>query len=577
MKDIFFLILLNVSTLSVVSSQTLTATLRGDGTLKVSSHGEPLNRPLSISNTHNLLPGFPLLFPADPAFKNFRNVTLDDLDNDGSDEVIIGIADQLIVLTADSILWSSLVLGLARFPAAVADLDADGIKEIILLTGFDQDPGQIYVFMADGRLKEGWPVSNDGNWMISSPALADVDGDGDLEIICSDLQGTQGSIYLYHHNGDLVEGNWPVLLPDRPAVTPSAGDLDGDGNIEIVVCTTRDIYALDQNGNLLQGWPYSQNGTRYSFQSPILVDIDHDGDLEIAGASHGENPVFYLLDHSGQSTLGWPIPVPGGSWTFHTPSIARIDDSPVVITARPIGQTPADMLYAWKPDGSRQPGFPVVQPGGHEGITTIADVDGDGFSELLYSSNLLLDGGIGQIHGAELDGSGSPDGFPIQVRGWTFLNGATLGDINGNGMLDLVILSYTEYPGATPDTAFIYAFDLGVPHTPKEYGWPTYKQNNLRNGLVSFDETTSSIRNPHFNDVVVYPNPNHGILHIENRSEKPSVKYKILDSLGRVLYSGIVSKSSSYHFSNETEGMYFLEFSDPLQGIFQVDRIIYRR
>ncbi len=451
--------------------------------------------------------GYPLIFAADPLYKNFRNVTLADLDDDGADEIIFGVANRFFVYRKDTLWWSHTLQGLGRFPAAVDDLENDGIKDIVFLTGFNDDEGQVYAFNARGVLKPGWPRSYGGRWMISSPALYDVDEDGRLEIACSDLENGLGSVHLIRSDGTPYSNDWPVTLPNVPAVTPSLADLDQDGKTDLVICSTREIYAFDLEGRVKPGWPFNNQQTKFSFQSPLLADLESDGKWEIITEGHGDLPLYLILNFQGGDRTGWPRAVPERQWTYHTPTIIDYQGAPLILTGRPILNSSAKpMLFAWREDGSLLDGFPIVKSGGLEGLITVADIDDDTEPDIIFPSNLIDSTGHGFIHAYELDGSGEVPGFPIRPYGWTYLNGATIGDVDGNGLLDLAVLTYTENPGSQRDSGMLYVYEINTPADPERIFWSTYKGSNTRNGRVESKEVTSS-GTWTIPDIQFFPNP----------------------------------------------------------------------
>ncbi|PHN03940.1 T9SS type A sorting domain-containing protein [Flavilitoribacter nigricans] len=484
--SVFFLALFFTFTLS---AQWQRAFLAADGQIGVRPVPAPVEAGArSDEDGFAQISGFPQGVPANPVFKNLRNLTLADLDDDGAEEILIGIDDEFYVFKNDQLLWQRHLEGIAVYPPSVADVDDDGSPEIVQITGGTGSTAA-YMFEADGSDAPNWPLDFNDNWLLTSPTLVDVDGDRIMEIIILERIAPNGNIHLLRVDGTSYSPNWPVAVEATPAVTPSAGDVDDDGAMEIVMNTTEARYVLNLDGQFEDGFPVvTHPRQRYSYQSPILADLDDDGDLEIIGATHSDNqinlPEFYVMQHDGSDYPGWPMPVPGQAWTFNTPTVAEIDGSYRIFMSRPIDSNEADMLYCWDKDGNLFPGFPIVKPGGLEGIISLADVDGDGEQEIVFGTNLIDPDGMGRIHAYELDGTGEVAGFPIHTYGWTFLNGAAFGDVDGNDTLDLVALSYTQTFNQGIDSTFINVYNLGVPYTESSVLWGTYKGSNTRQGLV---------------------------------------------------------------------------------------------
>jgi hypothetical protein len=138
---------------------------------------------------------------------------------------------------------------------------------------------------------------------LSSPALGDIDGDGDLEIVVGGLDGTE-TLHAFHHDGSAVE-NFPVLL-NHPGSSfninssPVICDIDGDtSTVEIVVKANDYIFAIHQDTTTVTGFPYfindeNQSGT-YS-PSPVIDDFDNDGDVEYAFASIAGKIHFFDME-----------------------------------------------------------------------------------------------------------------------------------------------------------------------------------------------------------------------------------------------------------------------------------------
>ncbi len=110
-----------------------------------------------------------------------------------------------------------------------------------LLLAATQD-GLVFLWDREGRLVPGWPVKLQGfiygleeresvRVVHGPPAVADADGDGELEIIlgCYDHH-----VYCFEFDGNLVPG-WPVMVEDAVSGAIALAELDGDGEKELVV------------------------------------------------------------------------------------------------------------------------------------------------------------------------------------------------------------------------------------------------------------------------------------------------------------------------------------------------------
>jgi len=471
---------------SPLPAQIQRAHLSKEGTIQLSEIAASVTS--QRNNTFNQLPGFPKQVVAHPSFKNLRNVTLADINNDGVEEILWAANQHLYAYAAGELLWEKELSDLALYPPSVADMDGDGNLEIAQATGGGNDIPFLYLMDRNGNDLPGWPVSLNSNRIISAPTLSDLDEDGIREVIACELDPPAGQVHVLHFDGSSFGANWPVMLDGPPAVTPSVADVNNDGAKEIIIPSSKSQVILDTEGEFLPGFPVTTAPEqRYSYQSPLIYDFDGMAMPNIVGASHGDDPQFYCIDAQGMPRDGWPVDVPENTWTYSPPTLVEIEEEPWIFMSRRLsGSEAAPMLFAWDDSGNLKPGFPISQLDGLEGIISVADVDGDDEYELVFGSDLFLsNGNTGFIHAYELDGTGEVEGFPIQPPGMTYLNGAALGDVDNDGMLDLTALSYTVNFGTAVDSLYLNCYDLEVPYQPESVLWSTYKGDNSREGWLN--------------------------------------------------------------------------------------------
>ena len=426
----------------------------------------------------NPMPGFPLSFSSNSTYKPMRGVTLADLNKDGADEIILCHNEEINVIDGQgAILWTqTLVGGMAQYPAAVGDLNNDGSLEIVALTAYGNARGGLNIFDANGNVLLAMVTNNDP--LICAPTLADINNDGTLEIIFNGRGRASASIsagvHAWNLQGEELEG-FPFEMPSTPAITPTLADIDGDGYLELFTATTSTLYCVSHTGEEL----YSIDGEetyKYSYQSPLVVDLDGNGQWSLVGACHGDNANHYVRDaHSGEYREGWPKPVT--SWTYSAPTVVKNEDGYAIFMGV---SGEGDVFYQYDADGNVASGFPLNLTSGIEGFISVADIDGDGENEIVTTFNLMEDG-LGYIRAWEMDGTEVTEGFPLRPQGLSYMNGANFGDIDGDGLLEIVTLTYVQN-FSPDDPVYVTAYALNQPVENLVYG--TYKGSNDHMGWI---------------------------------------------------------------------------------------------
>lgn len=411
---------------------------------------------------------------------------------------------------------------------AVGDLDGDGAEEIVIAT----IRGEVMVWNADLGPRPGFPVHVDPalspvetrhrrveRGFLGSPAIADLDGDGTLEIIVGAMDGY---IYQWHHDGSVVAG-WPVpIVSLGPASNPfnrvvssvAVGDVDGDGRPDVIAGSNEaassqyaQLFAIHGDGLDHEGGAYLDGFPTYVFAgyteilpvvgegmptSPALADLDGDGDLEIGANAIADPGVIW--DGTGEEWLNLRSSVQAfgpGNNTNESALLQMMNNGAFAdldLDGRPewlngaIGlsfggaflndgnRTDFDHLFgAWElGTGAFLPGFPqVVEDLQFFMNPAVADLSGDGWPEVVTTSGGYL------VHAWDKDGVEAP-GFPRSVRGWAVAS-PLIEDINEDGFLDLIVATRAGY---------VFRFETRGPASGV-LQWPTFHHDNHGTGSLA--------------------------------------------------------------------------------------------
>jgi hypothetical protein len=432
------------------------------------------------------MPGFPLSFGSNTTYKPMRGVALADLNNDGADEIILCHNEEINVIDGQgNVLWTqTLAGGMAQYPAAVGDIDGNGTLEIVVLTAYGNARGGFNVFSNTGEVL--FSIVTNNNPLICAPVLADLNNDGTKEIIFCGRGKASASIsagiHAWNLQGEEIDG-FPFEMPSTPAFTPTLADIDGDGFLEMFVSTTSALICVSHTGEEIYRVE-SGEAYKYSYQSPLVVDFYGDGNWSLVGACHGDNPNHYVRNAmNGEYLGGWPKPV--NSWTYSAPTVAKNGDEYAIFMGV---SGEGNVFFQYDMNGNMAPGFPLNLSSGVEGFISIADIDGDGENEIITDFNLMEDG-EGFIRAWEMDGTEVTEGFPLRPQGLTYMNGANFGDIDGDGQLEIVTLSYVQN-FSPEDPVYVTAYALNQPVENLAFG--TYKGSNDRMGWIREEEVVIS-------------------------------------------------------------------------------------
>ncbi|HEV8230927.1 MAG TPA: VCBS repeat-containing protein [Thermoanaerobaculia bacterium] len=393
---------------------------------------------------------------------------------------------------------------------AIGDVDGDGFPDVVVACGSTFDPGgsgAIRAYRRDGALLWSFsPADESGDGrpegVVSTPAIGDVDGDGANEVA---FGSWDFNLYLLRgSNGALVPGFPPNPsglghgLRDSIWSSPALADLDGDGRLEIIIgadthqepspINTPDggaIHVFRFDGSEMPGFPKYVDQTVMS--SPAIGDLDGDGNLDIVvgGGTYYQGAVgrrVYAWRRDGSPLPGWPVSTTGQ--VFSSPALADLtgDGRPeVIVSDEPEGGT-GPFLYAFQPNGAL---LFKVQPKSYFGTTPnlgspiVADVTGDGQLDVLVAVNTEI--AVVSRIGAQLTDPGPPganDPRPTYYTNTAILGGGFVTDLEGDGILDVVAASGDPFPSPTDATVYVWN-----PAAAGPAPWPAFRREAQRRGF----------------------------------------------------------------------------------------------
>ena len=357
----------------------------------------------------------------------------------------------------------------------------------VLINQFDRKNYQDVVVQIDSfPLFPGFPQSFPGLCLEGGGVLCDLNQDGVFEIVYA----AGHSVNAYNIDGTQAPG-WPKdISPYYIEWVPSVGDIDGDGQDEIVAVgftsqSDGNIFAWHKGGNAVTGFPINHG---YSNDPPVLADLDQDGKMEII-VTKRIYPLGQICIYRGDGTVypGWPKDL------NHVPASSAAvgdidgDGQPEIIAESYLA------LYAWKKNGDSIPGFPFILPNGDVNsysAPVLADLDGDGFREIIFGTHNLSISGT--VYILKKDGS-LMNGWPQYVGYWIY-GPPAVGYIDNDNILDIAV---GDQIISTNPIDHVYAWNKdGIPLS----GFPTPPINAVNNQIALADLNNDGYTDLMFDD-----------------------------------------------------------------------------
>jgi WD40 repeat protein len=248
--------------------------------------------------------GFPTYMRCSPSFAN--------LDADPYKEIIFGAPNGSLYI------WKKDGTNFGTFPktpgtvsygnTAVGDVNKDGILDVVYVT----EGGAVNIYNTKtGNQLPGWPkaISMKSNPKTPSPALADFDNDGFLEIVIANnhVTPTLSAVQVYNYQGNLLPG-WPIIVGGFTSESsPIVADVSGDGVPDILFGNEGGLlYGWNKNGVNLPGFPLTVGDFIRSV--PVADDVDGDGSINLVLTGWDKNVyIWNFTAPFNQNAAQWPM------------------------------------------------------------------------------------------------------------------------------------------------------------------------------------------------------------------------------------------------------------------------------
>ncbi len=292
-------------------------------------------------------------------------------------------------------LWTFSSFGMDPTSPACGDIDGDGLDEVVTRTFSDG------LKALDGNGTVLW-TNTDPGYAFSSPVIADVDPSyPGPEILVTGPSGSSASLWVISSSGTTIR-SITISITEQPAGTPAVGDVDLDGQMEVVVPTLwSGLRVVDPVAGNVE---WTASGMAMN-QTPAIIDANSDGIPDVVYTYDGR---YIQIAHGTDGSPLWSSP-------FDVEAHTTAADTHVVLMEH----------YA------------------------VWDVDGDGYADIF-----LGDGGDSSnvnSHLIRITGGTSPStGWMYNIPQWAYDGGGGLVDVDNDGDWDFI---------KTDDAGYLYAID----------------------------------------------------------------------------------------------------------------------
>ena len=359
---------------------------------------------------------------------------------------------------------------------AAADVNGDGILDVVVGETVDIGPlATLAVMINTGNGNFAAPVIYDaapgGRFGSTAVALADLDNDGDVDLIGGGLYSTgsldNGAITIRRNNGSGTFGAAEIILFTNPNFVPNpkeitTGFINGDGFADIV--------AAVPSGRAIEGFVVVNSNGSGGFNTPVyyeasqqtfdvaIVDLDNDGDGDVITVANSSAAVTV---HENLGNGSFPVlpryEVASLSDAVESADIDNDGDIDIVVNGEVdiASIDPVVKILKNNGNGTFAPAIDYT-PTRNFADMKLRDINGDGFVDLIFAP----DANDPPYHFGTALNLGNGTFAPTVVTEVFSCGDGTIdaADLDGDGDLDIVLTEEEGCPGIDPHI-FIFRND----------------------------------------------------------------------------------------------------------------------
>lgn len=518
---------------------------------------------LVISCHYLMAQSFPSLnwrspLPA-PAFGSAASA---DVDGDGLLEIIFTTYTndgKAHCLNAEdgSQLWEYNIGGCGDVAPVIYDLDGDDTLDVFI--NGSCNPTCFCINAMTGRLK--WSMPSGGG--DSPPTVGDIDEDGKPEVLFGNFSGQvrilNGEDGSTNRTVTIVPGIGPIQTE------PTLGDLDGDGDLDFIVCNYNNqsghytwAYDYDTNDTLWMNYKFDTTSLSYAYHGGVLADVDGDSLLEYV---IGDNAGMIRALNAEDGSVLWTVS--GLTNVISALSCANFDSDPAleIVYSNNDYVTFNDHIGVLDGlTGSLEWSYPVTFSA-FRGMA-ISDMNGNGKLDCVggffMGEVIAVEPFTGLVWNYDSD-TLLPPGLPY----WEVDHGPVIADFDQNGTMDVFVVSgYGTYTPDSQNVGMAFSINAGT-NADRCPQWLMFRQDVHRTGYLSseyIDENCLLLNaeSPEPLGIQVYPNPNSGSFAVIWPAALPAGgNFALFDLQGKQVHAQAMAVGENRIGLSVSAGIYF--------------------